>query len=486
MFRFGYLADNLAVARDTLRFTLSPFFDISRYTEGYVLGQTAAPLRNPATGERIYMPLNASPSKLRKTMKKELVAKGSNPIEAERMARQQYDDIVKEFRAAVKVDFDPDELDQTGRWFKQVGMAGFSPTDWTATAYAHLRSNGIKPNEAYVAARNMYTYGTRGRSAAEMSVNFVFFPFSFQKKALTHISKWMNDDLARSIMIHDGLKMYEALDEEYNLGERWKDQIPLLQQLNKLNLFAFGISPGRLGGINSQLIESTGRGALALFTPQGVSVKNAAENAELQKLWRQALPLVNDVDWMVQNMGEQGHVLMGGSWQTTRADITDGYSEWNTYKDSIGQQLAAQGFTWSDLYNKRYLADMKAAYDLKRAELSAKFPAWAESRKEATGNRVSNQMERQDRLARAASDPQNADTLDVMMARFETELETLRENLKYQGVPVGGNDGWADAPPEVARYITSIGVDMLKQNPKWQTIWDRYYRSDFGVLEALI
>jgi hypothetical protein len=32
----------------------------------------------------------------------------------------------------------------------------------------------------------MYHYGTTGRSAAEMSVNFVFFPFSFQKKTVTH------------------------------------------------------------------------------------------------------------------------------------------------------------------------------------------------------------------------------------------------------------------------------------------------------------
>src|SRR5690554_3031723 len=102
-----------------------------------------------------------------------------------------------------------------------------------------MRLNGIDPETTYRSAREMYTYATKGRtarSAAEMSANFIVFPFSFQKKALTHIGKWMNDDLARSIMIHDALKTYEILDKEYDLDQFWKDHVPMMRQLQRLNM----------------------------------------------------------------------------------------------------------------------------------------------------------------------------------------------------------------------------------------------------------
>jgi hypothetical protein len=127
---------------------------------------------------------------------------------------------------------------------------------------------------------------------------------------------------------------------------------------------------------------------------------------------------------------------------------------------------------------------MKAAYELKRAEISAKYPAWKTARDEAVYNAVALERERSDRLARAAADPATASVDDLMLAQFEQELEQLRTALRYQGVEVGGSTGWLDAPPEAFQYVTALGVDLLRRNPGWRRIWDKLYRSQFGMLEA--
>jgi len=69
-------------------------------------------------------------------------------------------------------DFDPQELDSMGRWFADVGILGFNPTNWMGGVFGEMRAAGMSVDEAYRHARGMYTYGMNGRSAAEMlSIN---------------------------------------------------------------------------------------------------------------------------------------------------------------------------------------------------------------------------------------------------------------------------------------------------------------------------
>ena len=368
-------------------------------------------------------------------------------------------------------------------------MLGFNPTDWMATAFGHMRQAGFTPEDAYRHAREMYTYGTRGRSGAELSVNFIFFPFSFQKKALGHLTKFMAEDLGRSIILQDAFKTYELLDEKYDLDAMWQDHIPVLRNLKRLNMFAFGISPGRFGGINAQGFESAGRLALeTMFAPQGMSIKTGVEKAELEKLWRSALPIVNDINWMVRDLKEQGHVLMDESHMTTLGQIREGYSEWNAYKEATVEDLERAGLDLSDLHNKNYLSEAKFRYESKRAEIGSKYPAWASSRREGTGNIVSEQMERSDRVDLYNSNPSAASNDDRALAEFEEMLDVIRAQLRRKGYSVGGADGWLDAPPSVHNYILGRAVELLEDPrvPGWRGTWEKFYRKEFGLLEAKI
>lgn len=489
--RYGYMADTYARIRDSLRFTLSPIFDASRYTEGLLLGQTGAPMRYGRdvkdaagkvihkAGDRVILPLNLTPRALKRQLSK---AHGTDE------GRRIYNERVGQFQKFARdaQDFNPEILDSTGRWFKQVGILGFSPVDWMGTAFARLLDEGFEADEAYDAARRMYTYATgkgigRTRSPAELSVNFVMFPFSFQKKALGHLAKWMNDDLGRSIIIHDAMKTYELLDEEYDLESRWRDYMPWMNQLKRLNLFAYGLSAGRFGGINSQLFETGGKVAWNMFVPAGMNIQ--ADNAEeAQALARDLFPVWNDINWMIRNYHETANQFSNPDFKTRSAERQDGWNEWNNFKRDFDTELRNRGYTLEDL-RKPWLAEAQAYYEDKRTELAERYPAWWESREEAIGNNV---MEEQAR--NLAIDRHNRDVRlglqpkvdDFMIARFEEMMAQVKERMRL----TMGIDSLEDAPPEVTDEIIRLSVENARQNPRWPAIWDTYYANSFGPITA--
>jgi hypothetical protein len=461
------LTDKLVRLRDGLRFSLSPLFDVSRYTEGLVLSQVGTPLRL-SDGTRATLPLNMTPSAVKKRIGRD----------GFREARAQFRQI-----AMGRGHGDVDVLDDAGHWFAQIGIMGFNPQEWQVGAFAELKRAGFSVEEAYEAARETYTYGTRGRSAAELSTNFVFFPFSFQKKALGHVAKWVNDDLSRSIMIHDGFKAYEALNERYDLDQMWKDYLPAFEMLQRLNLLAYGVSPGRFGGINSQLFETAGK-SLVLFTPWGGQITDKSDYIELQKLVRSVTPAINDINWMMQDLKDQGSVLFSESHKSRLGQIREGYAEWNQFRDELGQALEDQGWTWSDLQRSPYLEDQKLAYEAKRADLAFRLPEWSKSRRESIFNVQALEMERNDLMAVAMADPASATPQAVMVAQFENELAQVKEALDAEGVSVDGPDGWLDAPGWASQYLIERAVQMREADPRFYGVWKKFYERELGPIEA--
>lgn len=483
-FQYGYLADDLAGVRDTLRFTLSPFFDLSRYTEGTMLGQTAAPLRN-AAGERVVMPLNMSPKSLMKTWRKT-----EGLTESEAAAR--FKGVVQKFSGASRGETDMQAADNMSTWFQQVGIMGFNPTNWMAAAFHHLTEQGFDSRSAYEHVRDMYTYGTHGRSAAEQSVNFIFFPFSFQKKAYSHIAKYVGDDLSRAVIMHDALKGYELLNDKYNLSQMWKEHLPVLEKLQQLNLFAFGLSPGRFGGINRPYIEPImnmasnlhGKnefvpGILNLFSPNGVSVKSAAEAANVQKLVRSLAPVYNDINHLLGDAAEQKHALMSKSHQTYSADARDGWDEWNTYRKDFQDNLDKAGYKMADL-SKPWMAETKLAYNAKRAEIAAKYPGWGESRKKSAEKNAMLDLELQDRFDRVSNG--SASTADQMTFTFDQAVKSAQADLKLHGIDT--SDGFVDAPPAVRQQLIDMAVQFARGSHEWRQIYGKYFQRLLGPIEA--
>jgi hypothetical protein len=499
--RYGHIADGYARLRDSLRFTLSPMFDLSRFTEGAMLSQTAVPARR-ADGSRLAMPAvsargglipvgAASPTGLRRRLARAAMKAdpGLSKAGAKRAAVIEYERWVDEFGAAAKAskDFDRDAIDATGRWYRQVGIVGFSPTDWMATSYAYLRGEGIAAGDAYKAAREMFMYGSSGRSAAELSMNFMFFPFSFQKKALTHIGQWLNEDLGRSIILHDALRAYQELDDKYDLDQRWKDHIPYLQQMQRLNMFAYGLSPGRFGGINSQLFEGVGKVAWNAFIPFGGNIQDASAGKELQDLGRQMTPIWNDINWMLHDTREVAIPVVQGAFTPMAAtsydaQVRDGWTKYNQVRDDYEVALAERGYTLADLHSKPWLADGLADYNARLAEIAGEYPAWFEARTEIPGNRIALEMEKdlyQQRvlLAQASGVDPAPDSRDVNTMQMFIDEQMNRMELLH------GTKDVQFAPPELFTAVRNQAIELADRNPHFRDLWNRFWRRDWGLID---
>jgi hypothetical protein len=482
--RYGYVADNLARLRDQMRFTLSPWFDISRYTEGLMLAQTGAPLRK-ADGTRLILPGNISPTGTKKRLLKEISEsgnyKGLEKFEQRQVVDQKWKEVRRRFHNASKGfnDADMDTIESTGQWFRQVGIMGFDPHEWEVSAFHSLTAQGLDDVTAARSAREMFTYGLQGRSPAEMSVNFIFFPFSFQKKAITHLTKYMAEDMSRAVLLHDAVKTYELLNERYDLSSFWKERMPVLEKLQQLNLFAFGLSPGRLGGINRPFEDAFGGAVMNLFTPHGISLKNAAEGAELQKVMKRSLPAINDISHLMQDMKEEGHVLFDDSHMTRAAQAREGYTVWNDYRTSVDTWLRGQGFTMADLSRQPELEEAYARFQARKGEIEREYPGWAESKLRATQKKVELAQEKNYRLANVQAG--EGTTGDLLLFQFDSMLEAVTQNLQESGIA-----DLEQAPTEVWTAIHQDATRFAQQSEEFKSLYKRFYEPSLGPLEVRI
>jgi hypothetical protein len=366
---WAYMADASQTIRDFFRFTLSPVFDASRYTEGMVLAQVGGVPEDilAAGGLRF----NMSPSKWRSNRARELAGGRGN-----RVTRGHKEDAVKDWNRVVdefstigrsRADFDFDALEAGTARFRQIGVLGFNTTEWMASMYGDLtRIHKMDPLKAYEAARSAFTYGTKPRSAIEMTVNGVFFPFSFMKKTAGHMAEFLSKDWSRAVMMHDAIRTYELLNEEFDLDQLWRKHAPMLEKFQRLNLFAYGITPGEFGGADRPLIDfwnstpmaagTTDQAAnyalmagkmtpiLNLFIPLGLSIRSEEDMINADKLMRRVAPLMNDVSAMLEDMQAQGHVFFGGNGITKEAEATVGFDLVRQFKYGLDMEMRFAGF----------------------------------------------------------------------------------------------------------------------------------------------
>ena len=481
--KWGYLADNLANVRDLFRFSLSPVFDASRYSEATILsqiGELPEGLRN--------LRMNQSPRGVRAAMARQ--ARNANPNmsteEARRFAEAAWNTNRAEFAAAAANDFEMETIDSIGRRFSSVGVLGFSPVNWMESTFWHLRQAGVDQRKAYETVREIYTYGVTGRSSAELSMNFVFFPFSFTKKVLGHMSGFIGQDLGRLILIQDGLQAYQMLNERYDLSNEFRDRLPIINRMNRLNVLAYGLSPGRFGGVNAPIVgalrDTPVIGDLywgpemdevaGLFVPQMVKLENEADASELWDITRQMLPAINDVNTLIGDAVEQGYVIGSDSHMTRQAEARRGWEEWRSFQDSVMPAVEASGMTWAQAMRQEGFA---ALVRQKRAEISASHPQWKHAVGDGIARSTAIDMEIQERL-RVPSAPE-----DLQLAKFQEMYNGISEALSLQGLSMSNPE---EVPPEVFSMFRSLAIEYVQAEPRFKRLYDRFYRRMFGDISV--
>jgi len=461
---YSRLGDRMIKERDRVRFALSPIFDVQRYTEGMVLSLTAQ------TGD-VDLPITVRPMKL----SQELTGKSKTQI-------------LDEYKLAGNTEEWLDAVESGQAWFYERGLMGFSPTEWMAATHARLVHHGWDSAEAADKVREIYTYGLKGRSGLEQSVNFVFFPFSFQKKYLGAVGKFMADDIGRAMVMHDTLKMLEIVSEKYDLEERYRDRMPILDQLRKINSMAYGISPGQLGGINRpylDLIRSSPGTATAydnivnLFLPQALEIKSEGDMENLKYNMRRVLPIMRDIQDLHEDIMEQGHVLTSPSFLSRREESRRGWEEYNDLRQKMNDAAQAAGVSPASVYRgEGAYGAVRQYYDNEIAEIAKRFPHWQESRIQASQRAVRKSAEIRD-IVRTPETPAEMamSQFDALLKRGEQAAGLLGGDFMYNADLV---------PPEFMTYLRQEAIRLAIDVPGFDTFYRMYYQDMLGPIHQQV
>ena len=479
--KYAYLADYTANLRDLVRFSLSPIFDASRYSEAIILNQLGDLPVNVKN-----LRVNQSPRGFRRLAAKEWRAKGKGAEEAKNLATAEWEQVQGAFGEAAHNlrDFDWEVIDGVGRRFSSVGILGFSPVDWMQSTFGHLVKAGASTTDAYKVVRDIYTYGTTGRSAAELSMNFVFFPFSFTKKTLAHFGQFFSDDLSRLVVTHDMLATYQILNEKYNLSEEWKDRLPILQKFHRLNLTAYGVGLGRFGGVNAAIIEA-GVSATAripgfevledmpgpseivnLFIPQMVPMNTTEDANTLWDNMRGLMPVMNDVTTMVNMLVDQAYVVGSEEHLTKGAEQRKAWGEWRAFQSEISDAIEPAGFTWKQAVRN---PEINFIIQQRRTEISARYPAWKQGLGDGIAHGVAIDMELKERIQFPKSNG------DVVLSEYDAVLNAIENAAEatFSNSP-------ESMPPEAFRVLRSLAIQMSREVPEFLRLYNRFYRRNLG------
>jgi hypothetical protein len=470
--QYSKLGDNARYYRDRLRFSLSPFFDIQRYTEGLVLSTVAD------VPDGVSLPVTTRPMK-------RFLADAKDRYAEAGMTR---DAIIQEFKQSARGWIDLDQVDTAQAWMYERGIMGFSPTEWMAAAYGQLTRQGMAKEAAVDAVRNTYTYGTKGRSGLEMSANFVFFPFSFQKKYLTDIGKFLSKDLTRTVLLHDSMKMWDTLYEEYDLEEMWKDHLPALRNMRKINALAFGISPGELGGINRPFYEIGRRipvsaqihdAILNAFLPHAFEIKSKSDWDELRPQVQRMLPVWRDAEDLMEDLKQQGHVLFAPSHVTEAKEADLGWSEHRRLTADVHKVAEEMGTSYSAIMNpnNEEYSQLREYVLRQRNEIERKYPAFVADRKRSIDRAIS----KAETIRDITTEPQNE--AEAAMARFQLETVDLLENyMASRGLSLpNGIEGLREKD---FNFVRQRAIEMARQVPEFASLYRRYYAGTWGPLEV--
>jgi|TARA_B100001964_G_scaffold115422_1_gene128637 hypothetical protein len=520
--RYAHLSDFAANMRDYFRFSLNPVFDISRYVEGMVLSQVVG--ADVARG----LKLNQGPKSFQRMMARRIrkANPGMDAKSAQAAAQKEWMHIRSAFMdiAQGRGDFQWENIENMSQWFTSVGIMGFSPQNWMASTFGQLMEAGIDAEKAYEISRKTYTYGMTGRSAVEQSVNFVWFPFSFMKKTVGHFAEWMGNDLSRGVLLHDMVKAYELVDERYDLNDRWREYLPILEKIRRINLFGYGLSPGEFGGMNaplirgiwhnpvSEMVGGTFRGTaallahpwegapwdkeqqraetldmfkdpiVALLMPQALSAPPDADEGwwdDVQTLIKRVFPLLSDFRHLLEDTMQQmqviGRIPMEQSSMHDEAQIQNAWEEMSTWRAEIVDALTAQGVSWEQFNKRTYTYQGKTMLgsefvDAKEVELLQKYPAWAASQSGGSNQRMRD-LELQVRVANATipGDVAAAD-FDV----FEKTMKVWLESQEYHTVnPLF-------MPPEVHSIMRMRASELVAEYPDFLPIYNRIWSHIYG------
>lgn len=489
---YGYLPDFLTRVNSALRYTLSFTFDMGRYVEQNQIG---------------YQKYRLTPMISPKKFVTGREWKGAN-VGGRVSGEAAWRDATQLWEELNGTNFFQ-SIDDIDRRMFQRGMLGFSPRNFEIAQAWQLYQRGMGKGEIKEAIAEVSRYGL-GRTAAEKSANFIFFPFSFSKKMLTGLGDFVLQAPGRNLLIQEGLRRYHESEFDEGLEGIIEKHLPLLYDLRRVNNLAFGISPGRFfleglrdhrtgtgwvaqvlasafvpSGAATPIAQAAGGAADVLvngFTPvvlTGESFGRAGGIDGVDDIIRRYIPFVREVDeYLAQDTGgfrAQLTAFMEGAapdhqYQRYVDGIKAAKEEYRPMATALGYS-SVDGFLQSDVG-----AQFAQAIEEKKLQLGADNP---------TGLRMASKFETDDRI-----DAQAFQDLAEKAARGDTtkaeeQILAIREEIERWEVlaEIVGFDA-ALRDTLAATQIRKIG-EKWAGDRRFAELWDRFFLRQYGPIRRI-
>ena len=179
-------------------------------------------------------------------------------------------------------------LDDAERVIKEADFYNlYSPREFEKWSAYWLSKKGYSDKEIVQKLENVMGYGER--TAAERSLNAIFFPFSFNKTVMRQFGMFLLTRPGQRLVIEGIMELYDQVDgPKYR---KWmEDNMPLIKQVEQLNALKHGVGLGDLGGINAPYID----GFLTLLGPKMLDYGTAKKNDGNLQLLKQYVPVVKE------------------------------------------------------------------------------------------------------------------------------------------------------------------------------------------------
>jgi len=497
---YGYLPDYLTRINTALRYTFSFIFDAGRYTEQNLIAATRhglPPILAPqryVKGRRWISPYSS-----------ELVTSD----EAWSHAVRFWDDLNGTSYFV--------HIDDTDRRLFQAGLLGFQPRNFEVAQAFMLYQRGWSKDKIAEAVAGIGRYGL-GRTAAEKSANFIFFPFSFSKKLLSSLGDFLLQAPGRNLLLTEGMRRWHESSLDEGFRDLIENHLPLLEQLWSVNNLAFGLSPGRffLEGLDDnrtavgkvmQVLASVfipsgaatplaqaagGLGDLAVnaFVPiviTGESIDRAGGVDGMDDVIRRYIPLVREIDqYFVQGsggtltggaVGEQLTALTSPGMRAPYAQLTGYLDEIRTFKGDLEPLALALGYSSVEGFLASDIGmPMQARYDQLKAELRERYPTGWKLVTEIDNSALIDDAAMRDLAGKMEQGrTTKAEEQILEIAREITVLRTLNNQL---GIPtdVGGS--------LIGAQVRRLAQGWVSDR-RFAELYDRFFAREYGPIRRI-
>lgn len=391
---FGFLPNHLQRAALALRFTLNPAFEARLLTKGQLIKLAAEDL-SPSFRPRTTMVRKGILDEARDIWTRVEGGSVTALDDAERVVLQGG---LFGYNARDHATYD------YWRVYKQkVGeytAAGQTAEAADAAAIGYLKEKG----------RRLWTYG--GRSPLEKSVNFLFFPFSFEKKVVTLAADYMTAKPVRILLLHAAAKHIETIEKSdgatrSKISEVIAKYAPMYRELNKLNAFAHGLSPGEFGGVMRPVADALGVGIEAAAGALLPFAGTEGDEKTFSQLLQRVAPGTKSIADLVNDVRAQAGVFSPQPGQQTtnvgplklaetgREQVDDYFTHLNGLQEEyaqLGVMFGAGGSFQSFLQSRKVPDFLKAEYQSYAVGLAQRFPAGYDYESRAAQSAVSKKV----------------------------------------------------------------------------------------------